>query len=208
MFNEYNVKGDWWVDDIEELLYNADVFRCEGDYDEAIGFYQRAVALIGDNRELQYRYETRIYRQMCFCYRKIDKIDAAIQFGQKSVRCAQKYCMKHDQDKESRTILAKCYMNLGVIYDERKQYAEAVRYYQMGIEIFKEYDKDFATRNLYINALLSMGTVMFELEQFDDSQVYFEQITNFLQSNEDDGRHAYATKYIDMIQQKKGERIQ
>ena len=46
---------------IEELLYNADVFRCEGEYDEAISLYQRAVALVGGCSNLKYRHETRIY---------------------------------------------------------------------------------------------------------------------------------------------------
>lgn len=112
--------------DIEELLYNADVFRCEGEYDEAVSLYQRAIALAGDCSNLKYRHETRIYRQMCFCYRKIGRIDVAIHFGQKSIRSAQKNCMKYDQNKESRIALANCYMNLGVVYDENKQYAEAV----------------------------------------------------------------------------------
>ena len=194
--------------DIEELLYNADVSRCEGEYDEAISLYQRAAALAGDNKDFKYKYETRIYRQLCFCYRKIDKIDDAILFGQKSVRCAQNYCMKCNQDKESRIMLAKCYMNLGVVYDENKRYTDAVEYYQLGIEIFKEYDKDPVTKNSYINALLTMGTAMYQLERFDDSQVYFQYITNFLQNDEEDGRYNYAIKYINMIQQKKGERIQ
>ena len=49
---------------------------------------------------------------------------------------------------------------------------------------------------------------MYQLERFDDSQVYFQYITNFLQNDEEDGRYNYAIKYINMIQQKKGERIQ
>lgn len=195
--------------DIEELLYNADVFRCEGDYDEAISLYQRAVVWVEDCRDLSYKYATRIYRQMCFCYRKIDKIDAAVHFGLKSVQSAQKNCMKYDQNKDSRIILAKCYMNLGVVYDEGKQYSEAAQYYQQGIEIFKEYcDEDFVSRNSYINALLSIGTTMFQLEQLDDSQTYFQHIIDFLKSGKEDDRYSYATNYINMIHQKKEKNTQ
>ena len=186
------------------MLYNADVFRREGDYDEAISLYQKAVVLIEDHIDLKYRYETRIYRQMCFCYRKIGKIDTAIHFGQKSVRSAKKNCMKYDQNKENRIALANCYMNLGVVYDESKQYTEAVQYYQEGVDIFKGYcDEDFAARNSYINAILSIGTAMFQLGQLDDSQIYFQHIINFMQSDKDDGRYIYAIKYINMIHQKK-----
>ena len=63
-------------------------------------------------------------------------------------------------------------------------------------------------RNSYINAFLSRGTTMFQLEQLDDSQICFQHIIDFLKNNEGDDRYIYAVKYINMIHQKKGERTQ
>lgn len=192
--------------DIEEMLYHADGLRRDGEIDEAISLYQRISALIKGDKELQYRYASRLYRQLCYCYRKIGKVSAAIDTGEKSIKSAIKTCLKYNQNKESRSALAYCYMNLGVVYDESMEYEKALQYYQVGADIFKNYiDEDSAIMNNYINAILSIGTSMFLMGKYVDSRKHFQHMIDCIGTNTGDARYSYAIKYLDMIYQKIGD---
>jgi len=188
--------------EIEELLYQADSFRREGEFEEAIDLYQEVINLINANIEFEYQYASKLYRQLCYCYRKQGETNIAIEMGQQSIKSALKACMKFDQSKESRVSLAYCNMNLGVVYDESKQYEKAVEYYQEGVAILKEYaDDDIAVMNSYINALLSIGTSMFYMKRYIESKKIFHYMLECIKNDTNDSRYNYAVEYLKKIYQ-------
>lgn len=191
---------------IEELLYQADSFRRDGEFDEAINLYQEANNLIKINKEFKYKYASKLYRKLCYCYRKQGETNRAIEMGQQSIKSAFEACLKYNQNKESRSALAYCYMNLGVVYDENKQYEKAIEYYQEGADIFKEYIDDDIIMNAYINAILSIGTSMFFVERYMESKSTFHYMIDCIKGNTNDGRYDYAVEYLKMIDQKTGEK--
>lgn len=192
--------------EIEELLYQAEGFRCDEKFEEAINLYQKAAELIRADKKFEYKYASKLYRKLCYCYRKQGKINAAIEMGQQSIKSALKTCMKYNQNKESRCALGYCYMNLGVVYDENRQYEKSIEYYQEGINIFKEYiEDDIIVRNAYINAMLSAGTTMYYMERYIEARKIFCDIKDCIGNNTNDSRYNYAVTYLNMIYQNTGE---
>lgn len=191
--------------EIKELLYQADVARREESFEAAIQIYQKINDILTTDKAAAYKYASISYRKLCYCYRKQGKINMAIETGQQSINSALKTCLKYNQNKDSRSSLAYCCMNLGVVYDENGQFEEAIEYYRKGADIFREYiDDDISMMNAYINAVLSIGTSLYFSEEYAESQKTFQYMVDCIGISAEDSRYHYAMKYLKMIDQRTG----
>lgn len=194
--------------DIMDKMHEANVYRKEQEYDVAIGKYMELYQIIKSNKQYYSQYGYEILKQLCFCYRKKGNVSAATKFINEAIKLANKNSMRYGSNDEAREKLAICYMNKGVIYDERGIYDEAIENYSMGVIIFRElvtHNEEKA--NLLINALLNLGTVYYNNKEYNTAERIFIELLNFLGKNrEEDSRGIYALGYLEKIQGIEGER--
>ena len=116
--------------------------------------------------------------------------------------------MRYESNDGARENLAICYMNKGVIYDERGIYDEAIENYNMGVIIFRDLvAHNDAKVNLLINALLNLGTVYYNNKDYNTAEHIFIELLNSLgETKEEDSRGIYAIEYLEKIQGREGEK--
>lgn len=195
--------------EIIDRIYEANVCRKEHEYDAAIVRYMELYQIIKRNKRYYNQYGCEILKQLCFCYRKKGNVSAATKFINEAIELASKNSLRHGSNDEARENLAICYMNKGVIYDERGIYDDAIENYNMGVIIFRELaTHNDAKVNLLINALLNLGTVYYNNKEYIVAKRIFIELLNSLGENrEADSRGIYARDYLEKIQGTEGERI-
>lgn len=195
--------------EIIDRIHEANVYRKEHEYDVAIGRYMELYQIIKRNKRYYNQYGYEILKQLCFCYRKTGNVSAATKFINEAIRLASKNSLKYGSNDEARENLAICYMNKGVIYEERGIYDEAIENYNMGVIIFRELvAHNDAKVNLLLNALLNLGTVYYNNKEYNMAEHIFIELLNSLGENKEvDSRGIYAIEYLEKIQGTEGERI-
>lgn len=194
--------------EIMDIMHEANVYRKEQEYDVAIEKYLELYQAIKNNRQYYSQHGCELLKQLCFCYRKKGDISAAIESIDEAIRLAHKNSLRYGNNDETREILAICYMNKGVIYDERGVYDETIENYNMGVNIFRELiAHNDGKVNLLINALLNLGTAYYNDKDYNKAEHIFMELLNALGGvKEEDSRGIYAMEYLEKIQGIKGER--
>ena len=187
--------------EIEDKLYEANVYRKEQEYDIAIEKYIELYQIVKNSPQYYQQYGCEILKQLCFCYRKEKNIDSALMFINEAIKLANKNSLKFGNNEETRTNLAICYMNKGVIFDEREIYDIAIENYNMGVSILRELVSYSGTKlNLLLNALLNLGTAYYNNKEYDISKRTFYELLDFLgEDKENDVRGKYAKEYLEKI---------
>ena len=133
--------------EIEDKLYEANVYRKEQEYDIAIEKYIELYQIVKNSPQYYQQYGCEILKQLCFCYRKEKNIDSALMFINEAIKLANKNSLKFGNNEETRTNLAICYMNKGVIFDEREIYDIAMEQSAFEAETAREdYEKAVGKR--------------------------------------------------------------
>lgn len=194
--------------EIMDKMHEANVYRKEREYDVAIEKYIELYQAIKRNKQYYSQYGCEILKQLCFCYRKKGNIGAAIKSINEAIKLANKNSLRYESNDGARENLAICYMNKGVIYDERGIYDEAIENYNMGVIIFRDLvAHNDAKVNLLINALLNLGTVYYNNKDYNTAEHIFIELLNSLgETKEEDGRGIYAIEYLEKIQGREGEK--
>lgn len=193
--------------EIMDKIYEANVYRKEQEYDVAMKKYMELYQTIKRNKQYYSQYGCEILKQLCFCYRKKGNVSSAIESINEAIKLANKNSLRYGSNDGARENLAICYMNKGVIYDERGIYDEAIENYNMGVAIFRQLVvHNDAKVNLLINALLNLGTVYYNNKDYNAAEHIFIELLNFLGENkEKDNRGIYAMEYLEKIQRTEGE---
>ena len=194
--------------EIMDKMHEANVYRKEQEYDVAMEKYMELYQTIKRNKQYYSQYGCDILKQLCFCYRKKGNIGAAIESINEAIKLANKNSLRYGSNDTARENLAICYMNKGVIFDERGTYDEAIENYNMGVTIFRELvAHNDAKVNLLINALLNLGTSYYNNKDYNTAEHIFIELLNSLgETKEEDSRGIYAIEYLEKIQGIKGER--
>lgn len=192
--------------EIEDKLYEANVYRKEQEYDLAVEKYIELYQIVKKSTQWYQQYGCEVLKQLCFCYRKKRNTNAAVDSINEAIRLAGKNSLKYESNEAARSNLAICYMNKGVIYDEIGDFDVAIENYNMGVSILRELVAYNGTQmNLLINALLNLGTAYFNNKEYDISKRTFHELLDCLGDNREvDSRGMYAMDYIEKIKRIEG----
>lgn len=185
---------------IEELLYETDVCRQEGEFDEAIAGYFNILNRIKLDENLYSIHGSRCLKQLSYCYRKKRDVSNAVLYAKQAVDLAKRI-NSQDESQAHRKSLGICYMHIGSIYDEIKEYFKAMIYYKKGCQCLeKVYGKDTNEYSVLANALISLGTVYYNLLDFKNAAEIFRRTKEILGDNHSDIRYVYAERYLSEIE--------
>ncbi|MFK7786190.1 MAG: tetratricopeptide repeat protein [Crocinitomicaceae bacterium] len=129
-------------------------------YDEAMKFYLKAVEIAEQNDP---KLASRSYGNIGLLYKRLNNLKKAEEYQLKCEKIARKY----DQKVE----LMACLNNLGIIGKDQKQYEDALRYYEEGLEIAI----NIGDRKYESFILSNMSVVFFEQKKTDLGLSYFEK---------------------------------
>lgn len=76
--------------EIMDKMHEANVYRKEQEYDVAMGKYIELYQTIKRNKQYYSQYGCEILKQLCFCYRKMGNISAAIESINEAIKLANK----------------------------------------------------------------------------------------------------------------------
>lgn len=193
----------WYINDskyIEEILYETDVYRKEGEYDEAIIRYLTLLEKIKHDKEIYSIYGARCLRQLSFCYRKKGDASNALFYAKEAVDLARRIYINGESLAQCKS-LGICCMYIGSIYDEREDYFKAMAYYEEGCEYLETvYKTDACEYSILANALVSLGRVYYKLFDYKRAVMVFRQTKELLNDNHNDARYACAIHYLNEME--------
>lgn len=184
--------------DIESLLYEANYYRREGEYSEAIISYKEIINIIKKNDMLSCKYGPLVFRQLSYCFRKSENIIKALYYAEKAVFLARQNCYNSSGDDKLIKELAICLMNLGSIYDSKQNYDSAILCY---VEASSLFEKITDNTDLLLNAMVNLGTAYYNIGSNKKAISCFTRILVLTRNNLYDVRANYANYYLNILKE-------
>jgi len=158
----------------ESFVSKARQFFTSQEYDSAIYYYQNASGIY-EQLEMWVD-QARCNLRISVTFLQFYEVDSSLKYAIKAYEIAElKFSNSVEEIEEKEKI---CFM-LGNNYSLLKEYEEAIRYYEKGIELINRYKNNFKSLNIKLPVYLSyLGMV------YEEMGLYDEAINNYLNSLE------------------------
>lgn len=114
----------------------ASIYREQGDFDNALNFYKKALAVCKQINGEASNEVIDIYNNIATVYQGMDRVDKALEI----------YCtvieMNDERLKDNSPNMATTYSNIATIYRQRREYDKALKLYHKALMILKEIFKE------------------------------------------------------------------
>lgn len=163
---------------VKESISDARNFQRHGQYDLAIESLKKAQLAARAHKD-----EIEIQKLLGFNYRKQGKLDLALFHMNNAIKTAYSiFSQSHTNQMEYE--YAVCLMNKGIIYEEKDCSNKALDCYFSALEIFlKLFDADTENCGIIINALITIGTLYYNQEQYEKATEFLKKALVYFENN-------------------------
>ncbi|CAF0721196.1 unnamed protein product [Adineta steineri] len=205
-FNEaeelYNVLLEETPDEGEKLIYHNQrgLVRCnQGDYETAISYYEKALAVLQKYLPSDHPSLTASYNNIGSVYDKTGEYSKALSYYEKALEICQKTLPSNHHS------LATLYNNIGSVYDKIGEYSKALSFFEKALEIRQKTLPSNHPR--LATSYNNIGLVYNHMGQFSRALSYYEKALEIRQKTLPSNHHSSATSYnnIGNVYEKMGE---